>query len=274
VSASGAPLVVKLGGEVIGGDSLGVVAADLAALAQEMPVVVVHGGGPQATQLSKALGLETKQIAGRRVTDEPTLDVMKMVVAGKLNVDLCAALVAAGARPVGLSGASSLVITAERRPPRLYPGAGEEPVDLGLVGDVTGVDAALLRLLLGAGHTPVLACLAADASGQTSTTSTPTSSPTRSPARSAPPTSMLVTSDPGVLRDVKDPSSRLRTLTVAEARAAIADGTVTGGMIPKLEESIAALGDGRVGALHIVGEVGVGDLRARARRAGRGLGRR
>jgi acetylglutamate kinase len=121
VSASGAPLVVKLGGEVIGGDSLGVVAADLAALAQEMPVVVVHGGGPQATQLSKALGLETKQIAGRRVTDEPTLDVMKMVVAGKLNVDLCAALVAAGARPVGLSGASSLVITAERRPPRLYP---------------------------------------------------------------------------------------------------------------------------------------------------------
>jgi hypothetical protein len=125
VSASGAPLVVKLGGEVIGGDSLGVVAADLAALAQEMPVVVVHGGGPQATKLSKALGLETVQIAGRRVTDaEPTLDVMKMVVAGKLNVDLCAALVAAGARPWASHGASALVIEAERRPPRVYPGAG------------------------------------------------------------------------------------------------------------------------------------------------------
>ena len=71
---------------------------------------------------------------------------------------------------------------------------------------------------------------------------------------------MLVTSTSGVLRDVKDPSSRLRTLTVAQAAAAIADGTVTGGMIPKLEESMAALADGRVGAIHIVGEVAVGDL--------------
>lgn len=266
MSASGAPLVVKLGGEVIGGDSLGVVAADLAALAQEMPVVVVHGGGPQATQLSKALGLETKQIAGRRVTDEPTLDVMKMVVAGKLNVDLCAALVAAGARPVGLSGASSLVITAERRPPRLYPGAGEEPVDLGLVGDVTGVDAALLRLLLGAGHTPVLACLGAAASGQVYNINADTVASRVAVALGA--RGLVLVSDvPGVLRDVSDPSSRLPRISVEEGRELIATGVVTKGMIPKLEEAFAALSDG-VARIHIVGRLRPGDLRREATQPG------
>src|SRR6185503_16674565 len=119
------PLVVKLGGEVIASAGLAAIAADLAAIAAAgTPIVVVHGGGPQATRLQERLGIAPRQIAGRRVTDEATLDVMKMVVAGKLNVDLCAALVKAGARPVGLHGASSRVIEAEKRPPRVYAGAG------------------------------------------------------------------------------------------------------------------------------------------------------
>lgn len=262
MSTSGAPLVVKLGGEVIGGEGLGVIARDLAALAGEMPVVLVHGGGPQATKLSKALGLETKQVAGRRVTDEPTLDVMKMVVAGKLNVDLCAALVAAGARPVGLSGASSLVIAAERRTPRVYPGAGPDPVDLGLVGDVTGVDAALLRLLLGAGHMPVLACLGASPSGQVFNINADTVASRVAVALGA--RGLVLVSDvPGVLRDVNDPSSRLPRIAVDEGRALIADGVVTKGMIPKLEEAFAALAEG-VARIHIVGRLGPGDLRREA----------
>src|SRR5687767_10636735 len=91
---------------------------------------------------------------------------MKMVVAGRLNVDLCAALLKAGARPVGLHGASARVIAAEKRPPRVYSGAGAEPIDLGLVGDVTGVDEALLGLLMERGYVPVLACLGAGADGQ------------------------------------------------------------------------------------------------------------
>ena len=101
-------VVVKLGGEVVADASaLGAIAADVAGLsASGTRVVVVHGGGPQATKLQEQLGQTPRKIAGRRVTDEATLDVMKMVVAGKLNVDVCAALVAAGARPVGLHGAS------------------------------------------------------------------------------------------------------------------------------------------------------------------------
>jgi acetylglutamate kinase len=127
-------IVVKLGGEVIGSAALGVVAKDLAELSRRDGLVVVHGGGPQATALQEKLGMQPRQVAGRRVTDEATLDVMKMVVAGKLNVDLCAALVAAGVRPVGLNGASALTIEATRRPPKVYAGAGPDPVDLGLVG--------------------------------------------------------------------------------------------------------------------------------------------
>ena len=110
-SATGS-VVLKLGGEVVAGKDLSVVAADIATLRKTGPVVVVHGGGPQATKLQEQLGQKPQKIAGRRVTDAATLDVMKMVVAGWLNVDLCAALLAAGASPVGLHGASARVIAA------------------------------------------------------------------------------------------------------------------------------------------------------------------
>ena len=99
--------VVKIGGEVVGSGEAAVLARDLRDLGGK--IAIVHGGGPQATELQKKLGLETRQVAGRRITDAATLDVMKMAVAGKLNVDLCAILTAAGLSPVGLHGASGLV---------------------------------------------------------------------------------------------------------------------------------------------------------------------
>ena len=141
-------LVVKIGGEVIGSGEAKLLAADLRVLIDEgARVAIVHGGGPQATELQKRLGLETRQVAGRRITDEATLDVMKMAVAGKLNVDLCAILTAAGLSPVGLHGASGLVVRATRRPPKVYAGAGPDPVDMGFVGDVFGVNLELLDSL-------------------------------------------------------------------------------------------------------------------------------
>lgn len=254
------PIVVKLGGEVVGGPVGAAVASDVAALGQAgARVVVVHGGGPQATSLQKALGIAPHIVGGRRVTDAATLDVMKMVVAGKVNVDLCGQLMAAGARPVGLHGASSGVVRGVKRPPRVVSGGGPDPIDFGLVGDITGFNRELLELLAFAGYVPVLACLAADERGQVLNVNADIVANQLASALEAA-ALVLVTSAPGVLRDIKDPSTRLRTLTVAEARAAIADGTVTGGMIPKLEESIGALADGRVGAIHIVGEVGPGDV--------------
>jgi acetylglutamate kinase len=95
-------IVVKIGGEVVGSGEAAVLAADLRELVGGgARVAIVHGGGPQATELQKRLGIETKQVAGRRITDPATLDVMKMAIAGKLNVDLCAILIAAGLSPVG-----------------------------------------------------------------------------------------------------------------------------------------------------------------------------
>lgn len=253
------PLIIKLGGEVIAGAGLPTLASDIAALAAAgTPVVMVHGGGPQASKLQEQLGMKPQQVAGRRVTDAATLDVMKMVVAGKLNVDLCAALVAAGARPVGLHGASAKVIEAVRRPPTIYAGAGPDPVDLGLVGDVTAVCRDLLALLVNHGHIPVLACLGCGADGQTYNINADTVA-NRVAVELGAQGLVLVSDVPGVLRDIQDPASRIGRLTIAEGRELIAAGVVTKGMIPKLEESFAALEQG-VRRIHILGKIRQGDL--------------
>ncbi|HTL38669.1 MAG TPA: acetylglutamate kinase [Kofleriaceae bacterium] len=252
-------LVIKIGGEVIGSGEAQILAKDLRVLVDEGALVaIVHGGGPQATALQKQLGIETKQVAGRRVTDAPTLDVMKMVLAGKLNVDLTAALQAAGVPAVGLHGASGLVVRAKRRPPKVYPGAGPDPVDMGFVGDVVGFNLDLLRTLWDAKFVPVIACLGADAEGGVYNINADMVGNQLAAALKSD-RLFLVTSTPGVLRDVNDPSSRIGQLTVAEAKAAIADGTVSGGMIPKLEEAMAVIDQG-VGAIHILGKLGQGDL--------------
>lgn len=264
VGASGGPtpsgpVVVKLGGEVVQGPHMAAIADDVAAIrAAGTPVVIVHGGGPQATDLQKRLGQTPTIVGGRRVTDQDTLDVMKMTVAGRVNVDLCAALVRAGARPVGLHGASSCTVKATRRPPKVVTGGGPDPVDFGFVGDVVGVNGELIALLTGAGYVPVLACLGADESGGTfniNADAVANQVAIRLDARAL----VLVTDVPAVLRDVNDPSSRIARLTIAEGRKAIEDGVVTKGMIPKLEESFAAIEEG-VRAVHVVGRLAKGDL--------------
>jgi len=241
-------VVIKLGGEVVSSATMAAVAADVAAMqARRERVVVVHGGGPQATELQKRLGQTPKIVAGRRITDAETLDVMKMVVAGKVNVDACAALLAAGARPVGLHGASALTVQAVKRPPRVVTGGGPDPVDFGHVGDVTGVNVDLLAQLSLAGYVPVVASLGADVVANRVAIALDAKA------------LVLVSDVPGVMRDLSDPSSRIPRLSVAEGKKAIADGVVTRGMIPKLEESFAAIAEG-VNAVHVVGRLERGQL--------------
>jgi acetylglutamate kinase len=251
-------IVVKIGGEVVGSGEAALLAADLRELQTGRRIAIVHGGGPQATALQKQLGLPTTQIAGRRVTDAATLDVMKMAVAGKLNVDLCATLLAAGLQPVGLHGASGHVVKAVRRPPKVYPSAGPDPVDLGLVGDVTGFNLGLLAALWAHDFIPVIACLGADAEGGVYNINADLVGNQLAAALRAE-RLFLVTSTPGVLRDVNDPNSRLAKITCAEAKAAIADKVVTGGMIAKLEEAMDVIDQG-VGSIHILGKLAPGDL--------------
>ncbi len=259
--------VVKLGGEVIAGPDCAVLTRDIGALVEAgARVVIVHGGGPQATKMQELLGQKPVQIAGRRVTDAEALDVMKMVVAGKLNVDLCAALLAAGALPIGLHGASACVIEAEKRPPRVYMGAGPDPVDLGFVGDVTQVRHELIDLLLSKGYTPVIACLGANRLGQVFNINADIVA-NRVAAELRADGLILVSDVPGVLRDVNDPTSRIRSITMKEGRALISGGTVTKGMIVKLEESFSALVAG-VRRIHVVGKLSPGDLVREARTPG------
>jgi acetylglutamate kinase len=252
-------IVVKLGGEVVGSPELPAIAAGLRKLVEAWHrVSIVHGGGPQATALSKRLGLEPRIFAGKRQTDEATLDVMKYVVAGQVNADLCARLLAGGVVGVGLHGASGHVIRAVRRPPKVLTGGGPEPVDLGLVGDVTGFNLALLSQLHEMGFVPVLACLGCDFDGQLLNINGDTVASQLAGALEAD-ALVLVTSTPGVLRDVKDPTSRVARMTPAEFHRGIEDGSISGGMIPKLEEAFAVL-EGGARSVVIVGKLAPGDL--------------
>ncbi len=246
--------VVKLGGEVIRGSRLHDVAKEITALA-DASLVVVHGGGPQTTALQQALGQTPNIVAGRRITDDASLEAIKMAVAGVANVDLCAALMAAGASPVGLHGASSGAVLAAKRPPRVVTGGGPDPIDFGHVGDVAGVNRDLLELLLRNGMIPTLACLGADAQGRVYNINADIVA-TRVAVAIGAADLFLLMDVPGVLRDRHDPTSRIDRLTVDEARGLIESGVVAGGMIPKLEESFQALAGG-VQRVHLLsGQLG------------------
>jgi acetylglutamate kinase len=252
-------IVLKLGGEIVHAPELDVIAKDVRTLVDGFHrVAIVHGGGPQATALQKRLGLETRMVAGRRYTDAATLEVMKYVVAGALNVDLCARLLANGVMGVGLHGASGHAVQARRRPPRVMQGAGPDPVDLGLVGDVVGFNLPLLGDLFERRYVPVVACLGCDDAGQALNINGDTVASQLAGALAAD-ALVLVTNTPGVLANVQDPSSRIPRITRAEFEALVRDGTITGGMIPKLEESFAVLSSGARSVV-IVGKLGEGDL--------------
>jgi acetylglutamate kinase len=252
-------VVVKLGGEIVRSPELDVAARDLRLLVDGFHrVALVHGGGPQLTEMQTRLGVETRMIAGRRFTDPATLELLEAVVAGQLNVSLCARLLANGVMGVGLHGASGHAIQAVRRPPRVMQGAGPDPVDLGLVGDVTGFNLPLLGDLFERRYVPVLACVGCDAKGQVLNINGDTVASQLAAALRAD-ALVLVTGTPGVLRDVADPSSRIGRITRGEFERMVRDGTISGGMIPKLEESFGVIASG-VRSVVIVGKLGPGDL--------------
>jgi acetylglutamate kinase len=214
-------------------------------------VAVIHGAGPQATDLSKRLGLEPKLIGGRRVTDEATLEVMKMTLTGQVSVDVAASFRVAGVPALCTSGVSAGLVEARRRPPMVVSGAGPEPVDYGLVGDVTGVNVDVFERLAIAGLVPVIGSLCGDERGAVFNVNADTVA-TRVASHLRAAKLFLVSNVPGVLRNKSDPSTRIPRLTPDEARAQIALGVIQGGMIPKVEESLAMLEQG-IEAIHIVG---------------------
>ena len=254
-------IVVKIGGATLtNAAQMGAIGQDLVALrALGHPLVLIHGGGPQVTVLLERLGIDNARRAGRRITDAATLDVVKMVLGGQLNVDLTVLFRSLGLPTIGISGASAGIVDAIKRPPRVVSGWGGEPIDFGHVGDIVGVDGGPLLALCGAGFVPLLNSIGADAEGRAYNINADIAATRIARALGAEHLVLVAGDVAGVLADSDDPSSRIATMTPSEARALIADGTIRGGMIPKIEECLVVLGDG-VGAIHIAGALGPGGL--------------
>jgi acetylglutamate kinase len=252
---AGERIVIKLGGEImLNARGLDAIAAQVVALAANgVRVVLVHGGGPQADSLAERLGHTVRKVAGRRVTDDDALEVAKMVYGGSINLELVAALKKHGARGVGLSGADAGLVTVTRRPPTLVrdPKTGaEEWVDFGHVGDISRVDTTLLNVLWQTGAVPVVACIAADAEGNLYNVNADTIAQALAVAAGAG-RLVLLTNVPGILLDVSEPGSLLRSLDGAELAALVERGVVAGGMLPKAQNVLAALEQG-VSAVQIL----------------------
>jgi len=245
-------VLVKVGGDVLLDEvqRLGLGQNICALRDSGRQVVVLHGAGPQATELQNKLGIPVNKVGGRRITDAATLQVMKYAQAGLVSVDLVSTLVAAGVPALGVAGVSAGLVQAVKRPPRVVSGCGDAPVDFGLVGDVTAVNSDLVAKLVALDLVPVISSLGADASGQpyninADVVAAAMAAPLGAEAL------VLVTAVGGIFRDLGDPTSRLGQILESEARQAIADGVIAGGMIPKVEESLKAIHAG-LGSLLIV----------------------
>lgn len=202
--------------------------------------VVVHGGGPEINSWLDKLGIEPQFKHGLRVTDAATMDVVEMVLVGRVNKELVSLISRAGGSAVGLCGKDGNLIKA--RP------EGREGI--GFVGEVTNMDVRLLESLLKDGYIPVVSSVAADEQGQAYNVNADTVAGELAAALGAEKL-ILLTDTAGILKDYKDPSTLLPRLDIQEARQLIASGVVGGGMIPKVQCCVRSLAQG-VSAAHII----------------------
>ena len=251
----GKTFVVKLSGKVTEEPgNLASLAEELALLHQVgIRVCVVHGGGKQLTDLAEQMGVEQTIINGRRVTDDATLDMAKMIFAGKINTDILAALRRRGVPAVGLSGVDGNMVVAERRPPRdvLNQETGENKrIDFGHVGDVVEIDDRLLCVLLDHDYMPVVSPLGADDEGRVFNINADTIAAEIAVRLQAEKLVMLSDVD-GIYLRPGEQATKVSRLTAAEVEALIRDGVATGGMIPKLQNITELLRRG-VRSAHII----------------------
>lgn len=246
--------VVKLGGDVLKDPAiLDLVAGQLALLhSLGIRLVVVHGGGPQASELQVRLGQQPQMVAGRRVTDDAALEAVKMAFGGILNTDVVAALRENEIQAVGLTGVDGDLITARRRPPvRVVDDAGtERTVDYGHVGDIAGVDPRVLTTLLDGRFVPVIASLAGDGDGNVYNINADTVAESVAVALRAMKL-IFLTAVPGVLRDRADPATLVTFADPDDLTGLMASGALAGGMRPKVEACIRAA-TGGVERTHII----------------------
>jgi acetylglutamate kinase len=251
----GQTFVVKLSGKVTENHgNLNSLAEELALLHQVgIRICVVHGGGKQLSDLANKLGIEQTIIEGRRVTDDATLEMAKMIFAGKINTDILAALRHRGIEAVGLSGVDGNIVHAERRPPKeiLNRETGvKDKVDFGHVGDVVQINTRLLTVLLDHGYLPVISSLGADDEGMVFNINADTIASEIAVQLQAEKLILLSDVD-GIYLTAGDPDTKVSRVTATEAGELISSGAASGGMIPKLQSIIVLLERG-VHSAHII----------------------
>jgi acetylglutamate kinase len=248
-------VVVKYGGHAMGEEATArSFARDIVLLEQTaINPVVVHGGGPQIGEMLKKLGIKSEFAGGLRITDEKTIEIVEMVLAGSINKQIVGYVNAAGGKAIGLCGKDGNMVVAKKLTRTVIdPGSNiEKVVDLGFVGEPDKVDVTMLNQLLGRDMIPVLAPVAASAEGGTFNVNADTFAGAIAGALKAK-RLLLLTDVPGVLDKDKN---LITDLSVADARALIADGTISGGMIPKVETCIYALEAGVEGVVVMDGKV-------------------
>lgn len=239
--------IVKVGGAVVEDpDQLSALIKNFSAI--EGKKLLVHGGGRRATATAKALGIETHMVGGRRITDAEMLSVVTMVYGGLVNKNIVAQLGANGVCALGLTGADMDVIRSHKRPlkkVRLDDGT-EQMVDFGFVGDVDRADGDRLAQLLNAGITPVVAPLTHDGQGNILNTNADTMASTvaKALAQHFDVTLIFSFEKQGVLSNPDDDNSVIPTITRADYDRYVADGTISGGMMPKVENALEAVESG------------------------------
>jgi acetylglutamate kinase len=248
-------VVVKYGGHAMGQEaSARSFARDIVLLEQTaVNPVVVHGGGPQIGDMLKRLGIKSEFAAGLRITDAATIEIVEMVLAGSINKQIVGFINAAGGKAVGLCGKDGNMVLARKVSRTMVdPGSNiEKVVDLGFVGEPSKVDITVLTQILGRELIPVLAPVATAAEGGTYNVNADTFAGAIAGALKAK-RLLLLTDVPGVLDKSK---SLIKELSVDDARRLIADGTISGGMIPKVETCIYALEAGVEGVVILDGKV-------------------
>jgi acetylglutamate kinase len=248
-------VVVKYGGHAMGEEEMArSFARDIVLLEQTaINPVVVHGGGPQIGEMLKRLGIKSEFAGGLRITDAATIEIVEMVLAGSINSQIVGFINEAGGKAVGLTGKDgNMVLARKLNRTVIDPGSNiERMVDLGFVGEPEKIDTTVLTQILGRELIPVLAPLAASAQGGTYNVNADTFAGAIAGALKAK-RLLLLTDVPGVL----DKSNKLiKQLSPDDARELIADGTISGGMIPKVETCIYALEAGVEGVVILDGKV-------------------
>lgn len=240
---AGKTLVVKYGGHAMVDEGCRTSFAQDVVLLQHVGIrpVVVHGGGPQIDKALDRMGVKSTFVQGLRVTDEPTMGIVEMVLAGQVNGEVVTSVTHAGGRAVGLSGRDASCILGRK----IEPKAGEP--DIGRVGEVVRVDPKLIRTLLADGFIPIVAPVAVDAAGGALNINADTVAARVAGALGAEKL-VLLTDIQGILD--KD-RNLIQELNWRQAEEAIADGTVSGGMIPKVRGCLDALDEG-VGSVHVI----------------------